>query len=47
MSDRLPSDRPRKHFLNTELLDYFDDNRSVDLRCVESGLPRELEAMSF
>ncbi len=33
---------PRDHFLNAELLDYFDENRPVDWRYIESGLPRQL-----
>lgn len=33
---------PRDHFLNAELLDYFNENRPVDWRYTESGLPRQL-----
>ena len=35
-------DLPRDHFLNAELLDYFDENRSVNWRSVERDLPSRL-----
>ena len=35
-------DLPRDHFLNADLLDYFDENRSVDWRSVERDLPSKL-----
>lgn len=35
-------DLPREHFLNAELLDYFDENRPVNWRSVERGLPSNL-----
>ena len=35
-------DLPREHFLNTELLDYFDENRPVNWRSVERDLPSKL-----
>lgn len=35
-------DLPRDHFLNTELLDYFDKNRPVNWRSVEHDLPSRL-----
>ena len=35
-------DLPREHFLNAELLDYFDENRPVDWRHAESDLPQRL-----
>lgn len=33
---------PRDHFLNAELLDYFDENRPVNWRSVERDLPSRL-----
>mgnify|MGYP006992768784 CR=1 FL=1 len=33
---------PRDHFLNAELLDYFDENRPVNWRSVERDLPSKL-----
>ena len=36
-------DLPRDHFLNAELLDYFDENRPVNWRSVECDLPRQLQ----
>ena len=35
-------DLPRNHFLNAELLDYFDENRPVNWRSVERDLPSKL-----
>ena len=35
-------DLPRDHFLNAELLDYFDENRPIDWRSVECNLPSRL-----
>ena len=35
-------DLPRDHFLNAELLDYFDENRPIDWRSVECDLPSRL-----
>ncbi len=35
-------DLPREHFLNTELLDYFDENRPVNWCSVERNLPSKL-----
>lgn len=35
-------DLPREHFLNAELLDYFDENRPVNWRSVECDLPSRL-----
>ena len=35
-------DLPREHFLNAELLDYFDENRPVSWRSVERDLPSKL-----
>ena len=35
-------DLPRDHFLNAELLDYFDENRPVNWRSVECDLPSKL-----
>lgn len=35
-------DLPRNHFLNTELLDYFDENHPVNWRSVERNLPSRL-----
>ena len=35
-------DLPRDHFLNTELLDYFDENRPVNWCSVERNLPSSL-----
>ena len=35
-------DLPRDHFLNAELLDYFDENRPVNWRSVECDLPSRL-----
>ena len=35
-------DLPRDHFLNTELLDYFDENRPVNWCSVERNLPSKL-----
>ena len=35
-------DLPREHFLNAELLDYFDENRPVNWRSVECDLPSKL-----
>jgi len=35
-------DLPRDHFLNAELLDYFDENRLVNWRSVERDLPSRL-----
>ena len=37
-------DLPREHFLNAELLDYFDENRPVDWRHAESDLPQRLQS---
>ena len=34
---------PRDHFLNAELLDYFDENRPVDWRHAESDLPQRVQ----
>ena len=36
-------DLPRDHFLNAELLNYFDENRPVNWRSVECDLPRQLQ----
>ena len=33
---------PRDHFLNSELLEYFDENHPVDWRSVERDLPSKL-----
>ena len=33
---------PRDHFLNAELLDYFDENHPINWRRAESDLPRQL-----
>ena len=33
-------DLPRDHFLNAELLDYFDENHPINWRRAESDLPR-------
>lgn len=33
---------PREHFLNAELLDYFDENHPVDWQLVERDLPSNL-----
>ena len=33
---------PRDHFLNAELLDYFDENHPVDWRSAERDLPSKL-----
>ena len=35
-------DLPREHFLNAELLDYFDENHPVNWRSVERNLPSRL-----
>ena len=35
-------DLPRDHFLNAELLDYFDENHPVDWQLVERDLPSNL-----
>ena len=35
-------DLPRDHFLNAELLDYFDENHPVNWRSVERDLPSNL-----
>ena len=35
-------DLPRDHFLNVELLDYFDENRPVNWRSAERDLPSKL-----
>ena len=35
-------DLPREHFLNAELLDYFDENHPVDWRSAERDLPSNL-----
>ena len=35
-------DLPRDHFLNAELLDYFDENHPVNWRSVERNLPSKL-----
>ena len=35
-------DLPRNHFLNAELLDYFDENHPVNWRSVERNLPSRL-----
>ena len=35
-------DLPREHFLNAELLNYFDENRPVNWRSVERDLPSKL-----
>ena len=35
-------DLPRNHFLNAELLDYFDENRPVNWRSAERDLPSKL-----
>ena len=35
-------DLPRDHFLNAELLDYFDENHPVNWHSVERDLPSEL-----
>ena len=35
-------DLPRDHFLNAELLDYFDENRLVNWRSVKRDLPSNL-----
>ena len=35
-------DLPRDHFLNAELLDYFDENHPVDWRSAERYLPSKL-----
>lgn len=35
-------DLPRDHFLNAELLDYFDENHPVNWRSVECNLPSRL-----
>ena len=35
-------DLPREHFLNAELLDYFDENHPINWRRAESDLPRQL-----
>ena len=36
------ADLPRDHFLNAELLDYFDENHPVNWRSVERNLPSRL-----
>ena len=36
-------DLPREHFLNAELLDYFDDNHPINWRRAESDLQRQLQ----
>ncbi len=35
---------PRDHFLNAELLEYFDESRPIDWRHIESDLPRQLQS---
>ena len=35
---------PRDHFLNAELLDYFDENHPINWRRAESDLPRQLQS---
>lgn len=35
-------DLPRDHFLNAELLDYFDENHPVDWQLAERDLPSDL-----
>ena len=35
-------DLPRDHFLNAELLDYFDENHPINWHRAESDLPRQL-----
>lgn len=35
-------DLPREHFLNAELLDYFDENHPINWHRAESDLPRQL-----
>ena len=35
-------DLPRDHFLNAELLDYFDENHPVDWQLAERDLPSSL-----
>ena len=37
-------DLPREHFLNAELLDYFDENHPINWRRAESDLPRQLQS---
>lgn len=37
-------DLPRDHFLNAELLDYFDENHPINWRRAESDLPRQLQS---
>ena len=34
---------PRDHFLNTELLNYFNDNHQVDYQFIEDDLPPKLQ----
>lgn len=36
-------DLPRDHFLNAELLDYFDESHPINWRRAESDLPRQLQ----
>ena len=36
-------DLPRDHFLNAELLDYFDENHPINWRRAESDLPQRLQ----
>ena len=40
-------DLPRDHFLNAELLDYFDENHPINWRRAESDLPRQLQSYHF
>ena len=35
---------PRDHFLNAELLDYFDGNHPINWRRADSDLPRQLQS---
>ena len=35
---------PRDHFLNAEVLDYFDENHPINWRRAESDLPRQLQS---
>lgn len=35
---------PRDHFLNAELLDYFDENHPINWRRAESDLQRQLQS---
>lgn len=36
-------DLPREHFLNAELLNYFNDNHQVDYQFIEDDLPPKLQ----